>query len=84
MTEILVEADATSNRDNGESESKEIEVIQPQVLKVGEEIGQQPEKPNQCAHYFGYLSQRSAKGEIPEECMVCENIVSCMLKKVTG
>lgn len=37
-----------------------------------------------CLHQFGYLSQRSKKEDIPEECMVCERIVKCMLKNVTG
>jgi hypothetical protein len=30
------------------------------------------------------LSKRSSKEKIPEECMMCENIVQCMLKNVTG
>jgi len=36
----------------------------------------------ECAHHFGYLSERSSKEKIPEECMVCGNIVDCMLKSV--
>jgi hypothetical protein len=43
-----------------------------------------PTKVQGCIHHFGYLSQRSKKEKIPEECMVCENIVQCMLKNVTG
>jgi hypothetical protein len=38
----------------------------------------------QCTHHFGYLSQRPKKESIPEECIVCERIVKCMLKNVTG
>jgi len=30
------------------------------------------------------LSERSRKEKIPDECMICEEIVQCMLKKVTG
>jgi hypothetical protein len=37
-----------------------------------------------CTHHLGYLSERSSKEKIPEECMMCENIVQCMLKNVTG
>lgn len=37
-----------------------------------------------CQHHLGYLSQRSSKEKIPEECMVCENIVQCMLKNITS
>jgi hypothetical protein len=35
-----------------------------------------------CTHHFGYLSERSSKEGIPEECMNCAEIVNCMLKAV--
>ena len=35
-----------------------------------------------CAHHLGYLCERSSKEKIPEECMVCGNLVKCMLKSV--
>jgi hypothetical protein len=35
----------------------------------------------QCSHHFGYLSERSTKERIPEECMICENVLNCMSKK---
>jgi len=37
-----------------------------------------------CTHRFGYLSERSKSEKIPDECVMCENIVKCMLKGVTG
>jgi len=37
-----------------------------------------------CAHHLGYLSERVKNEKIPEDCMVCENIVTCMLKVVNG
>lgn len=37
-----------------------------------------------CTHQLGYLSKRTSKEQIPEECMMCGNIVQCMLKNVTG
>jgi hypothetical protein len=37
-----------------------------------------------CAHHLGYLSERARNEKIPEDCMVCENIVMCMLKVVNG
>lgn len=43
-----------------------------------------PSKPTTCTHHFGYLSQRSTKEQIPEECMMCEKIVQCMLQRVKG
>jgi hypothetical protein len=39
-------------------------------------------KPHGCSHHFGYLSERPKKDSIPEECMVCDNIVRCMLKVI--
>lgn len=35
-----------------------------------------------CSRHFGYLSERSSKEGIPEECVTCTEIVSCMLKEV--
>jgi hypothetical protein len=37
-----------------------------------------------CSHRFGYLSERPRNDKIPDECVVCENIVKCMLKSITG
>jgi hypothetical protein len=38
-------------------------------------------KSLQCKNHFGYLSERTIKGQIPDECLTCRDIVSCMLKK---
>lgn len=40
------------------------------------------EKPSDCQLYLGYLSERSSKEQIPDGCLVCKDIVECMLKKV--
>jgi len=39
---------------------------------------------SQCKNHFGYLSQQSVKGQIPDECMVCKDVIQCMLKKTTS
>ncbi|MCW4007886.1 MAG: hypothetical protein NWF09_04245 [Candidatus Bathyarchaeota archaeon] len=39
------------------------------------------QKPSGCSYYLGYLSERSSKDKIPDECMMCKDIVECMLKK---
>jgi len=44
-----------------------------------EKTTQHPTTP-QCTHHFGYLSERSSKEKIPDECMACAEIVNCMLK----
>ncbi|HJW66100.1 MAG TPA: hypothetical protein VJ507_04870 [Candidatus Bathyarchaeia archaeon] len=35
-----------------------------------------------CSHHLGYLCDRPEKGKIPDECIVCKNIVPCMLKSL--
>jgi len=40
------------------------------------------EKPLTCHHYLGYLSEREQKEQIPDECIVCKDIVECMLRKM--
>lgn len=47
-------------------------------------IPQATSETHGCPYHFGFLSQRSKKDKIPEECMTCEKIVQCMLKKITG
>lgn len=43
-----------------------------------------PTSPKQhgCQNSFGYLSKRARDSEIPEECMICERLVECMLRSV--
>jgi hypothetical protein len=64
---------STIEREIPEKESKTEEK---QVIQIV------PEKA-ECKHYFGYLSQRSSKEGVPEECIICEKIVQYMLKTVT-
>jgi hypothetical protein len=47
-----------------------------------EEKADVSEASSGCAHYLGYLSEKSSKDQIPDECMMCKDIVSCMLKKM--
>jgi hypothetical protein len=39
------------------------------------------EKPADCQFHLGYLSERKQK-EIPDSCLVCTDIVGCMLKRM--
>jgi hypothetical protein len=64
----------------------ESHVEKPPVPKLMEEKPKRSdgdEKPASCGYHLGYLSEREKK-EIPEECLVCRDIVSCMLKKMRG
>ncbi|MEM2968051.1 MAG: hypothetical protein QXJ40_01650 [Candidatus Bathyarchaeia archaeon] len=48
---------------------------------LAEEHVETREKSDGCSYYLGYLSERSSKDKIPDECMMCKDIVECMLKK---
>lgn len=80
LTEIKVGEDTETIE---VKKKEEIEIEQPEIRKI-ETSAPKIQKTEGCSHYMGYLSQRSTKEKIPEECMVCENIVKCMLKNVTG
>ena len=40
------------------------------------------EKPLACKYHLGYLSERGQKDKIPDDCLLCKNIVDCMLKRM--
>lgn len=83
LTEIVVEQKETAKIETAPEQvmhetkrDKSATSIEPAPAQLAKKQG--------CAHHFGYLSQRSTKEKIPEECMMCENIVQCMLKNVTS
>ena len=43
---------------------------------------QKSDKKPDCKYHPGYLSERSSSQPIPDECIVCKDIVDCMLKKM--
>jgi hypothetical protein len=87
LTEIVVEeepADIYTEPETLEQEAieePEAEVEEPTHV---EEPIETPaaEAPSECAHYLGYLSEKSSSEQIPDECMMCKDIVTCMLKKM--
>jgi hypothetical protein len=40
------------------------------------------EKPPACQYHLGYLSEREKNRQIPDECIICKDIVECMLRKM--
>ena len=62
-------------------EQAPIQIEQPKNRKV-ENKNNQIDKPSSCNYHSGYLSERSSKENIPDECLVCKDIVDCMLKKM--
>ena len=84
LTEIVVDKPSPMTENNEDSNVKENKEEQLTTYPKEKPLTEPSSKANVCAHHLGYLSQRSAKANIPEECIVCENIVQCMLKKITG
>jgi len=66
-TKIALESESVKVKTKSSSESKRVE----------------PQPMGPCAHHFGYLSERSKNEKISDECVMCENIVKCMLKKMS-
>lgn len=61
------------------------ENVKDQEITPDSEEGKTKRLPEvKCAHHFGYLSERSKNENIPDECVVCGNIVQCMLKTING
>jgi hypothetical protein len=88
LTEIVVEEEPADVYTEPETLEKE-EIEEPEETEVeepaqAEEPVEAPaaETPSECAHYLGYLSEKSSNEQIPDECMMCKDIVTCMLKKM--
>jgi len=82
LTEINL--DNTSTVTHDELETFEPEETEPEVEKTepAEKHVEIPEVPSECLHHVGFLSERSSKEQIPDECMMCKDIIKCMLKKM--
>jgi len=82
LTEIPVYDQPTIACD--EPETFELEETEPEIEETPqvEEKVETPEAPSGCAHYLGYLSEKPSKDQIPDDCMMCKDIVTCMLKKM--
>lgn len=83
LTEIVVEA-STLGGEGQKSDNEKTDENQTIQQSIDEKSVRSPTPRNECSHFFGYLSKRSSKDKIPEECMVCGKVVNCMLKDVTG
>ena len=68
-----------------EEKSKEsLFEVQPKIDHADLEIEQVKncEKPAVCQYHLGYLSERTSKQQIPDDCLVCKDSVECMLRKM--
>lgn len=90
LTEITIEEKETvfavkqKSEETMETDEAKLEPEQVHEKTVVQQSSTEtPETPD-CKHHFGYLSERSARDKLPEECMVCPKIVQCMLKGVSS
>ncbi len=92
LTEIVQEEEPIAVCDKPETFEQE-EIEEPEEAETEAEVeetahAEKPvesntaEAPSECLHHLGYLSEKSSKEQIPEECMMCKDIVTCMLKKM--
>jgi hypothetical protein len=81
LTEIVLEETTPSGEPEPELETKSVSVEEKKARLAKERTAEPPSRV-QCRQHFGYLSERSSKEKIPEECVACERIVDCMLKNI--
>jgi hypothetical protein len=84
LTEINLATISAVGEEEPNQEAKPIKVERETSSVNEQKLEKTSPKAKDCARHFGYLSERSSKEKIPEDCMICENIVQCMLKAVTG
>jgi hypothetical protein len=62
----------------------QLESLQSEANQIGpeEKVGKNNDSPTKCHFHPGYLSERTSKDNIPDECFVCKDIIECMLKKM--
>lgn len=63
---------------------KALENLQAKVNQVRTKEGLDKNNDNliKCHFHQGYLSERTSKENIPDECLVCKDILECMLRNV--
>jgi hypothetical protein len=84
LTKITLEKSSTTFEEKKNLKRKKTGSEQASVDFKEKTLAESSPKVQGCIYHLGYLSKRSKKEKIPEECMICENIVQCMLKNVTG
>lgn len=84
LTELAVEGIAEAEAEDEELEKGAKTQASERIEKRELKLTPESLTDHGCSHHFGYLSERSKSEGIPEECMTCDRIVQCMLKKVTS
>lgn len=48
----------------------------------GERVPKSSERNVSCSRHFGYLCEREEKDGIPDECVLCADVVACMMHSI--
>jgi hypothetical protein len=51
-------------------------------MKTKDTLDKNNDNLTKCHFHKGYLSERTTKENIPDECLVCKDILECMLRKM--
>ena len=62
------------------SSNPKITQVEPVIIK--EKLVKGKEKTSDCEFHLGYLSEREKNQQISDKCIMCKDIVECMLKKM--
>jgi hypothetical protein len=62
----------------------QLDTLQSKANQIGpkEESDKNIDNSTKCYFHPGYLSERTSKDKIPDECIVCKDILECMLRKM--
>lgn len=89
LTEVVTEKSSklrkTKRKQKKKGAKKQVKIKEKKAHSKKSEIAQHLSiQKHKCPKYFGYLSQRSRKKKIPEECITCKKIVQCMFEKTAN
>jgi hypothetical protein len=69
----LTEITFTDNNALDSSENAAIE-----IAPLEEKPSQNQPENTSCTHYFGFMREKEHKLQMPEECLVCSQLMACM------
>ena len=72
----LTKITATPIEADNKPERVQVETILPKENPTGNK-----ETTSACHYHLGYLSEHKQKERIPDECIVCKDIIECMFKE---
>jgi hypothetical protein len=65
------------------TENENTDTLSEKALNEPNPISEKPiqDQPASCTHYFGYMHEKEHKQQMPEDCLLCSQIMACMAKE---